>query len=143
VVEREKYCCYRYRPTKLFFLTWVACHKFYKICILILKLYKSHKWYNFSTSIFFQFNFGIKSSFFYLVVPGWERRERDHWVPVVEREKYRWHRCRPTKHMIFVSNDSIRWGEFILCVFLPLKYVKKIDLSVSWFQFLKWCFGFF
>jgi hypothetical protein len=53
----------------------VAYHKFWKICILILKLKQSRKLYNFSPSKLFQFYFGTKNYFCYFLVIGWEERE--------------------------------------------------------------------
>ena len=36
--------------------------------------------------------------------------------------------------MIFVSNGSIWRGEFMLSVFLPLKFMKKTNSNSGWFQ---------
>jgi hypothetical protein len=48
-----------------------------------------HKLYNFSTLMFFQFNFGVKVYFCYLLVSSWEKRERGHQIPAVDREECR------------------------------------------------------
>jgi len=52
--------------------TWVICYEFCKRCTLVIILLKSHKLYNLSTSIFFQFNFG-EFIFVIFLVFDWDR----------------------------------------------------------------------
>jgi len=109
----------------------VVCHKFWKRCTLIFKLKKYHRLYNFNTSIFFKLNFGIKFIFCYFLVPDWEKREKSHWIPAIEREIHRWHRFRPLKKTIFGLNYSFWWGKFLLCVFFTFKVrEKKYELKL-------------
>ena len=73
----------------------------------------------------FSIQFCQKILFCYFLVPGWEKRERGCRIPMVEREKCRWHRFRLPKWTIFVSNSSIWWEDFILDVFVSLKFMKN------------------
>jgi hypothetical protein len=80
-----------------------------------------------------------KIYFCYFLVPDWERRERGRWIPAVEREKYRWHWFIPLKQSIFVSNNSIWWGEFMLDVFFfTFKVQEKTYLRLVWFLVSYW-----
>jgi len=116
----------------------MVCHKFHKRCTLILKLKKSRKFFDFGPSMFFQFNIYVKIYFCYFFIPGLGRRERGHWILVVERETRDWHWFKPSKWMIFVSNCSFWWGGFMLGVFFfTFKVCKKKHIWVQvkfWFE---------
>jgi len=67
--------------------TWVACHKFKQRCTLVLQLKQPRKLYNFGSSTFYQFYFGMKVHFFFLSIGPWlgKERERDCRIPAIER----------------------------------------------------------
>jgi hypothetical protein len=107
-----------------------------KKCTLVLHLKQSRKLYNFCSSKLFQFHFATDVYFHYIIFYPWLREEKEmgRRIPAVERKTCCWHRIKPPKWMIFVSNYSILIrGVHIYQLFLYLEssWKKKSELGLT------------
>jgi hypothetical protein len=104
--------------------------------------FKNHSNYTILVPKYFFNSILIQKFIFFIflsLVETWEMRERGHWILAVEREKCSWHRFRPPKQMIFLSNGSIlmKRGVRIKC-FFTFKVCEKTYLDSGWFLDFGW-----
>jgi hypothetical protein len=100
-------------------------YKFCKRCVFLSLNFKHHTNYTISVSQYFSNSILVqKVHFCYFLVPGWERKERDHWILAVKRKKISLTSIYATKtDYIWVKMFHLTRRVHIMC-FVPLTYLK-------------------